>query len=566
MSSSIFMSDLCSFLHECVHESTRLNLNVNRELYYEIKQALELNEQSFLFVKWRLRSSARLLHQAYRNANANPANSLSLTLYSFLIKYSAYLLANLNRFHRVYSFLISPPSAATRLNIIHSEPYKRHLAWHLPLQHRHLLLGLLAENYFSLINDQPEQVILRGRGQVAYVKMVLAMCISSSEFNTTEQCWLLRKFFDSADMRTLLNHRFFHFDCLTLDELDARNHFGLKFCLKLFKANESAQEYELRRVNRDLYATNAVIFVLMAASNSSNQSLSSEYLCENQWRFASLVKAICCDDSVNPTIPKFMFISFLRNEAQTRQAVEHLLRNTFREPTQVDSVCCQLDSQSLDYVSNNANLIAIYQTFLKTVCKTSERPKLLDSVATNVDTLTAIFYSSAMRYLQDNDNDDNEIRMSTVIAEYNQRLRRMTHILSNQDFKRLPWPLPELISERGEKWTLMFWNTTECLDVVLQDQLYDLMCLDEIDHEEEERESDEEDDNEKYVKLEKLVKRVFDYLNRVLRSKFSKDVALLSTKFAISNISQNNKLSNKQLSINKLENLLSNNLFELKEG
>lgn len=40
---SIFMNDLHSFLHACVFEFTRLNLSVNRELYYELKQALDLN-------------------------------------------------------------------------------------------------------------------------------------------------------------------------------------------------------------------------------------------------------------------------------------------------------------------------------------------------------------------------------------------------------------------------------------------------------------------------------------------------------------------------------------------
>lgn len=40
---SIFMNDLHSFLHACIFEFTRLNLNVNRELYYELKQVLDLN-------------------------------------------------------------------------------------------------------------------------------------------------------------------------------------------------------------------------------------------------------------------------------------------------------------------------------------------------------------------------------------------------------------------------------------------------------------------------------------------------------------------------------------------
>lgn len=40
---SIFINDLHSFLHACIFEFTRLNLNVNRELYYELKQVLDLN-------------------------------------------------------------------------------------------------------------------------------------------------------------------------------------------------------------------------------------------------------------------------------------------------------------------------------------------------------------------------------------------------------------------------------------------------------------------------------------------------------------------------------------------
>ena len=68
---SLFSNDLRSYLHECIYEFTRLNLNVNRELYYELKQGLILNQKVYLFRKWRLKLSVKLLALAHRRASLN---------------------------------------------------------------------------------------------------------------------------------------------------------------------------------------------------------------------------------------------------------------------------------------------------------------------------------------------------------------------------------------------------------------------------------------------------------------------------------------------------------------
>ena len=75
---SLFMNDLRSFLHECIYEFTRLNLNVNRELYYELKQGLILNQKVYLFRKWRLKLSIKLLTVAHRRASLNLKTSSHL--------------------------------------------------------------------------------------------------------------------------------------------------------------------------------------------------------------------------------------------------------------------------------------------------------------------------------------------------------------------------------------------------------------------------------------------------------------------------------------------------------
>lgn len=126
---SIFTNDLHSYLLECVYEFTRLNLNVNRELYYEIKELLDFNRSIYLFRKWRLKLSIKLLTKAYKTASAssasasagsgsnNSSNSTSpviknrvasyeLNCFSLLNSYGNHLLSNLSKFHELESILL----------------------------------------------------------------------------------------------------------------------------------------------------------------------------------------------------------------------------------------------------------------------------------------------------------------------------------------------------------------------------------------------------------------------------------------------------------------------------
>lgn len=173
--SSIFMADLCSILHDCVYETTRLNLNVNRELYYEIKQALLLNEKKHLFRKWRLKLSLRLLKLAHKRTSLDnkqhskqqqqlqqltPTKSgcskidRQLNLITFIKAYGAFMLNNLNRFQRVLTFMVRDEAAdnvdeslnqsiGSQCAIVHSEEYQMHLTWDINMNYRHFLYEIL---------------------------------------------------------------------------------------------------------------------------------------------------------------------------------------------------------------------------------------------------------------------------------------------------------------------------------------------------------------------------------------------------------------------------------------
>jgi hypothetical protein len=593
---SIFMNDLCSFLHECIYESTRLNLNVNRELYYEIKHALFLNQQSFLFRKWRLKSSTRLLQNAYKSANenhrrrssgggsSNNSNSSSalvnsshtsteLQLISFLIKYSAYLIQNLDKFYKIYTFFITNSS----LIIIHCEQYQRHLAWHLSLNHRHFLFDLLIENYFSIIGNRDDDVLLAPQinpvsqdiNNQLFVKMVLAMPVSDLlSTSSTEECWLIRKFFDSNDTQKLTDDNHRELQCLGLNQLSS-DEYGIKFCLRLFKTNRQASDYQAKRASRNLYATNAVVFVFMPLRANENNN---NYMRENQSRFVSLLQAI------ESTVQNFMFVSFLKDESQTHQAVEFLISNTFKNTSNLNYTFCHLDSKSSDYVKNNSVLIYTYQKFLKDVCSgVNTKPKHLDNVSTNVSSVSNIYYNSLIKYLEsllgrNCSSDFNHGRLSSIIIEYNSRLKKLIGVLSNSEYKQLAWPMPELVEDLKEKWTLVFWNTSECLENVLRKQFYDLMCLEECDFNMDDEFSDEDDEYEveneneennwRVVGYERLEQQIFAYLDKFLNAKMTKNVVRNSD----NNSGVDSSRSAASIAIYKLENIVRSNLNTLKQG
>jgi hypothetical protein len=195
---SIFMTDLCSIMHDCVHEATRLNLNVNRELYYEIKQALILNEKKHLFRKWRLKLSLRLLKSAHRRASLdnskrtqNPKQltptklsqtnlmDRQLNLITFIKAYGSFMLSNLDRLQRVLTFMVRDETAdnvdeclnqsiGSQYSIVHSEEYQMHLAWNINMNYRHFLYEILLGIYLfhSFLVNVKELMVSRKNGKI----------------------------------------------------------------------------------------------------------------------------------------------------------------------------------------------------------------------------------------------------------------------------------------------------------------------------------------------------------------------------------------------------------------
>jgi hypothetical protein len=160
--SSIFLTDLRSLMHECVYECTRLNLNVNRELYYELNQAILLNEKKHLFRRWRLRLSLRLLKGVHkrtsldqkqqrrkrtptRTSDPSPPDVIDkqLNLITFIKTYGGFLLNNLSRFQQMTTFMVGGGDDSQQQGVVHSEEYQMHLTWNLNMDNRHFLYEIL---------------------------------------------------------------------------------------------------------------------------------------------------------------------------------------------------------------------------------------------------------------------------------------------------------------------------------------------------------------------------------------------------------------------------------------
>jgi hypothetical protein len=188
--SSLFMQDLTSALHECVYESTRLMLNVNRELYYELMQAIELNEKKYMLRKWRLKLSLKLLSAAQRRAvlhkqqqqqplppilsasiESNSDKHQKMQLLAFMSSYGDYLLTNLRRMISLPLFLsqieldndqavddVSYWSSSYR--IVHCEEFQSHLAWNTNLSYMRHIYEILFRNYFDIIHNRDKQVLI----------------------------------------------------------------------------------------------------------------------------------------------------------------------------------------------------------------------------------------------------------------------------------------------------------------------------------------------------------------------------------------------------------------------
>lgn len=195
-SGSMFDNDLRSYLHQCVFECTRLNLNVNRELYYEIKQVISFNQLTFMFRKWRLKLSRKLLNKAYKQAASSSSSTVTspilkaaiksshsneLNCFNILHLYGDYLQKNLNKFHRLASIILPKSTTDTSYSlnfVIHSQEFLQHLSRNVSVNHKHLMYNILYENYFDLIHNRYENVMLElpnvQNHNELYVKIVFA--------------------------------------------------------------------------------------------------------------------------------------------------------------------------------------------------------------------------------------------------------------------------------------------------------------------------------------------------------------------------------------------------------
>ena len=160
----IFTTDLSSFMHDCVYEFTRLNLNVNRELYFELRQAIILNEKKHLFRKWRLKLSLKLLKTVHKRTSLDNKqrqqapthietikNSNQHNLITFIKTYGSFMLANINRFQNILKYMIEDEDQLNdQLSIIHSDEFQMHLTWNLSINYRHILYEILIGSFIFL--------------------------------------------------------------------------------------------------------------------------------------------------------------------------------------------------------------------------------------------------------------------------------------------------------------------------------------------------------------------------------------------------------------------------------
>lgn len=156
---SIFTEDLSSFMHDCVYEFTRLNLNVNRELYFELRQAIILNEKKHLFRKWRLKLNLKLLKTVQKRTSLDSKqrqqnhiepinNSNQHSLITFIKTYGTFMLANINRFQNIFEYMIKDEDQLNdQLSVIHSEEFQMHLTWNLSINYRNILYEILIGNF-----------------------------------------------------------------------------------------------------------------------------------------------------------------------------------------------------------------------------------------------------------------------------------------------------------------------------------------------------------------------------------------------------------------------------------
>jgi hypothetical protein len=276
---SMYNQHLRQFTHECIFEYTRLNLNVNRELYFEIQLASGLCHQKFIFRQWRLKLSLLLIKKAEKRNNLSSSSSSSSLkrksnfnndstehdIHLFMINYCKHLITNMNRLHNLLPLM---------LQIVHCEQFLMHLAWNIPINFNSVIFNILYDNYFNIVHNREEDVVIQSE---SLVKTVLALpkLVQNSKSSGEEEeeaaylnRWLTRRFLHFNKQTN--NYKIEHLEEFFLPKSGCHQRdasFGLDFCLKMCRTRLTTKEYNEKRTKRSLYGANSLIFVLFPLKN-----------------------------------------------------------------------------------------------------------------------------------------------------------------------------------------------------------------------------------------------------------------------------------------------------------
>jgi hypothetical protein len=610
---SLFMNDLRSSMHECIYEFTRLNLNVNRELYFELKQSLILNQKVHIFRRWRLKLSVKLLTVAHRRASLSLKTGSSinqqtsveannqLNLISFMKSYGLYLTENLSKLQKINSFLI-PNSFYSydyeyllnrfdlnsdfnmiklpNYSIVHCEQYQMYATWNLNLNYRSFLYDLLLDNYFNIIRNKENFLIipppalthsthqlysspqaskdymnynnttlLPATNNELFVKTIVALpsllkkMPDKNDDENTEgiKRWLLSKFFhfNSKNMK----YETQHLESFCVNNLKTSK-YGMKFCIKLCSDSMSKTELQKKSNQRSLYGSNSMVFVLMPVNERSEDEF-IKYKNKNRENFLKILSLFnenlkLNDENTVQTLNayEFLFISYLDDNEQTKTIIEYILGST-----ELKNYCyCLLEG---DAVKDNGILHRTYQFFLQKVCLKYANlnfvPKpfsLRYEQVNNVASLSDLFEITCIKFLDFLANHPLKnsiyLTLGNIIREYNLRVEKLLKLLTNENYKHLTWPIPEMIDfesnlnesisvddklkESNTLWTLKYWNTNECFDEILNRQFFNIIHLNEFSND------FEFDSNNELVDFSQIEHCVFSYLNRILKSKRSSNI------------------------------------------
>ncbi|CAF0860307.1 unnamed protein product [Brachionus calyciflorus] len=196
----LFNEDLLLTLHDTIYDQTRLNLNVNTELYLEIKQSINENRKYLLFQKWRLKLSLKLLNKELRR-------SMNPTL-SFLIKYAEFLLENLGKIGLIKTNLFKN---------VHCEQFLKNLELQ-TINFRRVFMQILLDNYFSIINNQEKSIMINLPDPIQEI------CIKTVLFTTRPEIY--NKFFKNGSSQLI--------ETIAVNLFDPKE-YTIKFCLKKYQ-------------------------------------------------------------------------------------------------------------------------------------------------------------------------------------------------------------------------------------------------------------------------------------------------------------------------------------------